>query len=201
MLGCWKYVHSSFRRHTADWFLNAGNLSVLPLLTASKCYLLEILHALPLLNFFAGNPFTASFPSVLVKSDLPSRKFGSLSPHLKNGVNPLSRALFVHYRAILIQIEPLAAFDSQHTNIGILSTLPFRVSKQLISNIGNSSGHPIVPSEPSVSFCRKSVSSSSPEFLAGNPFIASFPSALVKSDLLFWKFGSLSSLTERPSSL
>ena len=179
---CWKSVRPSLANSLKMLFV--GNL-----------------HALPLLNFFAGNPFTASFPSVLVKSDLPSRKFGSLSPHLKNGVNPLSRALFVHYRAILIQIEPLAAFDSQHTNIGILSTLPFRVSKQLISNIGNSSGHPIVPSEPSVSFCRKSVSSSSPEFLAGNPFIASFPSALVKSDLLFWKFGSLSSLTERPSSL
>ena len=119
---CWKSVRPSLANSLKMLFV--GNL-----------------HALPLLNFFAGNPFTASFPSVLVKSDLPSRKFGSLSPHLKNGVNPLSRALFVHYRAILIQIEPLAAFDSQHTNIGILSTLPFRVSKQLISNIGNSSGH------------------------------------------------------------
>ena len=56
-----------------------------------KCYLLEILHALPLLNFFAGNPFTASFPSVLVKSDLLFWKFGSLSPRLKTGVDPLSR--------------------------------------------------------------------------------------------------------------
>ena len=103
---CWKSVRPSLANSLKMLFV--GNL-----------------HALPLLNFFAGNPFTASFPSVLVKSDLPSRKFGSLSPHLKNGVNPLSRALFVHYRAILIQIEPLAAFDSQHTNIGILSILPF----------------------------------------------------------------------------
>ena len=49
--------------------------------------------------------------------------------------------------------------------------------------------------------CWKSASSSSPEFPAGNPFIASFPSVLAKSDLLSWKFGSLSSLTGSPSSL
>ena len=45
-------------------------------------------HALPLLNFFAGNPFIASFPSALVKSNPPSRKFGSLSPHLKTSADP-----------------------------------------------------------------------------------------------------------------
>ena len=77
----------------------------------------------------------------------------------------------------------------------------FCVSKHLISNIGNSSGHPIVPPDPSVSFCWKSTSSSSPEFLAGNPFTASFPSVLAEIDLPSRKFGSLSSLTQRPSSL
>ena len=81
------------------------------------------------------------------------------------------------------------------------SSFLFCVSKQLISNIGNSSGHPIVPSDPSRFFCWKSASSSSPEFLAGNPFIASFPSVLAKSDLPSRKFGSLSSLTQRPSAL
>ena len=40
-------------------------------------------------------------------------------------LTPYLDTLFVHDRAILIQIEPLAAFDSQHTNIGISFILPF----------------------------------------------------------------------------
>ena len=69
---CWKSVRPSLANSLKMLFV--GNL-----------------HALPLLNFFAGNPFTASFSSVLVKFDLLFWKFGSLSPRLKTGVDPLSR--------------------------------------------------------------------------------------------------------------
>ena len=198
----WNFVYPSFFCVSKQLISNIGNSSGHPIVPSDpSVFSVGNLHLLPPLNF-----------SLEIRSLLPFHRSsqnpichpGNLEAYpriSKTMLTPYLDTLFVHDRAILIQIEPLAAFDSQHTNIGILSTLPFRVSKQLISNIGNSSGHPIVPSEPSVSFCRKSVSSSSPEFLAGNPFIASFPSALVKSDLLFWKFGSLSSLTERPSSL
>ena len=99
-------------------------------------------------------------------------------------------------------MELLAAFDSKYTYIGISFILPFYASQSnsfpiLEMSLGIQSLRLICP----VFFCWKSASSSSPEFLAGNPFTASFPSVLKKSNLPSRKFGSLSSLTKRPSSL
>lgn len=117
-------------------------------------------------NFFAGNPFTASFPSVHAKSDQLSRKFGSLSPHLKTSVDPSSiRSLSIieQFSSKLSPCPHLIFAIHQYWNFVYSSFLC--VSKQLIFNIGNSSGHPIVSSNPSVFFCWKSAFSSSSVFL------------------------------------
>ena len=146
-------------------------------------------------DFFAGNPFTASFPSVLAKSNLLSWKFGSLSPHLKNGVNPLSQyalcplsgnshpnlalgRLWFTTRQYWNFVYP-SFFASQSSSFPILEIrLVIQLFRQIrpLFSVGNLHSLPLL--------C----------FFTGKMHTASFPSVLAKSDPLSWKFGSLSSL-------
>lgn len=118
ILGCWKNVHSSFQRHTADWFLNAGNLSILPFnsLKILFVFLLEICIFF-LFQFFCWKSVHRflSISPCKVRSAIP--EIWQSIPASQNQRRPLINTLFVHYRAILIQIEPLPAFDIRNTPI------------------------------------------------------------------------------------